>query len=227
MTSRPPRSAPILGVIYDHDGTLVNSLPVVVAATNRALVEHGHAEDAGAAIIAAMVLPTAPRMGHHSGVSDSAGQWRLAHAFYRIARELAGLATLYPGVPELLAACAGRGLPQGVVSNNDGAFVRAVLTGFGLDHHFAALIGEQDMPAPKPDPAGLLLAAGRMARAARRLHLRRRQRQRRHRRARRRHALGGRHLGHPHPRAGARHGLRLGGGAAGGDRGVAGEDLAG
>ena len=164
MPSRPPRSAPIHGVLYDHDGTLVNSLPVVVAATNRALREHGHAEDAGAAIIAAMVLPTAPRMGHHSGVTDGAGQSRLAHAFYRIARELAGLASLYPGVPELLAAAAVRGLPQGVVSNNDGAFVRAVLTGFGLDHHFAAVIGELDMPAPKPDPRGLLLAAERMGR---------------------------------------------------------------
>ncbi len=147
----------IRAVIYDHDGTLINSLPLVVAATNGALAEAGFATCPASDIISAMVHPTGPRMGLHAGVDDSVQQTALAAAFYRIALSLeAHHATLYDGVPDLLRAVA---RPQAVVSNNQGVLIRRILIDHGVAEFFGAIYGEEDIPAPKPDGRGLLLAA--------------------------------------------------------------------
>jgi phosphoglycolate phosphatase len=157
-TNRPaPWPKNIAGVIYDHDGTLIDSLGAVVAATNRALREHGFAPAAADDIIAGMARATAPRMGWHSGVADPAAQQRLALAFYAAARVLSPRRSRpYPGIAGLVRSLARRGIRQGVVSNNEGALVRAVLAAHGLAIHFGAIRGDADVPAPKPDPRGLL-----------------------------------------------------------------------
>lgn len=150
----------IRGVIYDHDGTLVDSLPMVIAATNRVLVANGHPAAPPHEVVAAMVLPTAPRMGHHAQVSDPAAQARLAAEFYAAARELGpSHARAYDGFPAVVSAFAARGIGQAVVSNNEGAVVRIIMAHLGLAPHFAALYGEEDVAAPKPDPRGIIQAA--------------------------------------------------------------------
>ena len=118
----------ISAILYDHDGTLVNSLPVVVAATNGVLAKNGYPVETPEVVIAAMVLATAPRMGHHARVSDPLVQRRLAAEFYAEARILGPrLATAYDGIAELLATIAGRGIAQGVISNNQGEVVRIIV----------------------------------------------------------------------------------------------------
>lgn len=150
----------VRAVIYDHDGTLINSLPMVVAATNRVLVANGFAEEPPAAVIAAMVLATGPRMGHHARITDALTQNRLAGEFYAAARELGPVhARSYDGIPDVVSAFASRGIGQAVVSNNEGAVVRIIMRHLGLARHFAALYGEDDVAAPKPDPRGILQAA--------------------------------------------------------------------
>jgi phosphoglycolate phosphatase len=147
-------------VLYDHDGTLVNSLAVVVAATNRVLERHGYSAEKPELVIAGMVLATAPRMGHHARVNDRIIQERLAADFYAEARVLGPqLATAYMGVAEMLSAVAKCNLAQGVVSNNQGDVVRLILTHLKLADHFALMYGEDQVPAPKPHPSGLQQAA--------------------------------------------------------------------
>lgn len=150
----------VRAVLYDHDGTLVDSLPMVVAATNRVLVANGHGAAPRDAVIAAMVLPTAPRMGHHAHTSDAIEQGRLAAEFYAAARELGPVhARAYEGIPSVVSAFAARDIRQAVVSNNEGAVVRIIMRHLGLAQHFAALYGEDDVAAPKPDPRGIVQAA--------------------------------------------------------------------
>ena len=146
-------------VLYDHDGTLVDSLAVVVAATNAVLAGRQLPERPAAEIIKAMVLATAPRMGFHAGVDDPVIQLAMAREFYAAAIHMPERVRVYAGVPALLAAIAERGIPQGVISNNQGAFVRAAMRFLGLDGRFATLLGEEDVSATKPSPSGLLLAA--------------------------------------------------------------------
>lgn len=153
MRLPPPRA-----VLFDHDGTIVDSLAVVVAATNEVLVAHGHAAAPAADVIAAMVLATAPRMGFHAREADPARQRRMADDFFLAAHRHRALARPYPGVADLLAALTGRGVRCGVVTNNQGAFVRAVAETLALAPYLSVVVGEEDMPAPKPDPRGLRAA---------------------------------------------------------------------
>lgn len=150
----PPRA-----VLFDHDGTIVDSLAVVVAATNETLVARGHPAAAPADVVAAMVLPTGPRMGFHACEPDPLRQQCLAKDFYQAAHRHRHLARAYDGVPDLLAALIARGIPCGVVTNNQGSFVRGVADRLGLAPHLTVVVGEEDMPAPKPDPRGAYAAA--------------------------------------------------------------------
>jgi phosphoglycolate phosphatase len=164
-TAPPPGR--ISGVLFDHDGTLVDTLAMVVTATNHVLAAHGRPQVDGAVIIAAMIYPTTERMARHAQVSDPALQRRLAADFVAAARGLSpALARPYPGVDDLLRALTARGVAMAVVSNNDGVFVRRVLAAHRLEHAFACAYGEEDMPAPKPHPGGVTRAAAVMARSA-------------------------------------------------------------
>lgn len=151
----------VAAVIYDHDGTLVDSLAVVVEATNAALRDRGLPERPAIEVVKGMAHPTIPRMGLHSGVTDPVVLEALAREFYVHMHRIPHLCRLYGGVAELVAAVAARGLPQGMVSNNSGRFITAAMNHLGLAPSFAVLLGEDDVPAPKPDHRGALLAAER------------------------------------------------------------------
>jgi phosphoglycolate phosphatase-like HAD superfamily hydrolase len=88
-------------VLYDHDGTLVDSLPMVVAATNAVLVRHGFPAEPPQVVIDAMVYATTPRMGFHARGSDPALHPRLAEEFYAEARRLVGRRTRPPTMGSL------------------------------------------------------------------------------------------------------------------------------
>lgn len=155
----------ITAVAFDHDGTLVNSLPGVVAATNAALVEFGYPPCPADEIIPGMVLATGQRMGAIAKVADPDEQTRLNAAFYRHAHRLMRQhAVLYPGVGALIETLHGRGLGLGVVSNNSGAIVRSVLEHLGILRFFTpgAVLGEDDALVPKPHPGGVLRVCERM-----------------------------------------------------------------
>ena len=149
----------IAAVIYDHDGTLVDSLAVVVEATNTALRARNLSACPAAEIIKGMAHPTIPRMGLHSQVTDPQVLAQLAQEFYVVMHRLPHLVRAYDGVPQVIAQIAARGVPQGMVSNNSGAFIRAAMQHLGLASAFTAMLGEDDCPAPKPDHRGALLAA--------------------------------------------------------------------
>ncbi len=150
----------IRAILYDHDGTLVDSIPAVVAATNAALEQHGYAVASREQVMRGMVLPTAPRMGHHAGCQDPARTHRMAQDFYRVFFARAPeLCRAYPGVAELLQRGRAAGLKQAVVSNNQGACIRMVMAKLGLAQSVDGIFGEEDLPATKPDPRAPLHAA--------------------------------------------------------------------
>jgi len=160
-SARDPRPAALRtplrhAVLFDHDGTLIDSLDLVVAATNAVLAQHGAPPHGKAEIVAGMVLPTGRRMGALLGVAEPRAQAALADAFYIAAADNAGLAKPYSGMPELIARLRHRGVALGCVTNNQGALVRAILRTHAID---LRVWGEEDIPTVKPSPSGLLLAA--------------------------------------------------------------------
>ncbi len=147
-------------LVFDHDGTIVDSLAVVVRASNQLLAEFGRGPKPGSEIVAGMVHPTAERLGLLAGIVDPCIQQDMAGRYDEIAVEVSGGAVLYPGIAEMLASIGELGIAQAVLSNSSGAFIRAILGRLGVAPRFIALVGEKDMPAPKPDPRGLLALVG-------------------------------------------------------------------
>jgi beta-phosphoglucomutase len=74
---------------------------------------------------------------------------------------LADNPSLYPGVVELITALRGR-VRLGVVTGTWRENVAIALGSSGLAEAFEVLVAKEDVPAPKPDPAGYLLALDRL-----------------------------------------------------------------
>jgi phosphoglycolate phosphatase len=146
----------VRGVVYDHDGTLIDSIELVVAATNTVLRDSAREQASRAAIMEGMVLPTRERLLLHAGSRDEKLGTELARKYYLAAWRIGtSAARPYRGVRELLCAVNARGMRQGMLSNNEGRIMRA----HGLDAWIDPILGEEDVPAPKPAAEGLLAIA--------------------------------------------------------------------
>ncbi|MBN2371873.1 MAG: HAD family hydrolase [Vicinamibacteria bacterium] len=150
----------IRGLVYDHDGTLIDSIDLVVTATNAALRSVGVAGAERDEIVRGMVFPTIERLGRHAGDDDRARDIDLATRYHDEAWRLgADAAHPYDGVRNLLRIMHSRGLRQGMLSNNQGRFIRRVMSAHGLDVWLAPILGEEDVPAPKPSAEGFMKIA--------------------------------------------------------------------
>lgn len=149
-------------VMFDLDGTLVDSVPDLAAAVDRVLAELGRAP-AGVEQVrdwvgnGARVLVRRALAGGlvHDGVDDVQADAALAR-FLDIYADCHQLTTLYPGVRALLDALSGAGIELAVVTNKPERFVAPLLEQVGLGGDFRWIIGGDTLPQQKPDPAALL-----------------------------------------------------------------------
>jgi phosphoglycolate phosphatase len=144
-------------LVFDLDGTLVDSRRDLAAATNAALrrVVPG-LEPVPVEIVTAFVGEGArlliERSLRHARL-DLPADDVLPFFFECYGRCLLDTTRFYPGVAEALDALAGTTLA--VLTNKPGAFSRAILEGLGVASRFARIWGAGDVPERKPDPAGL------------------------------------------------------------------------
>jgi len=145
-------------LVFDLDGTLVDSSRDIAAATNAALrrLAPGTPEIPLPAILSfvgegARLL--VERSLHHLGLDLSPDD--VLAVYLECYRErLLDTTRLYPGIPDALDALAGATLT--VLTNKPGDLSRAILEGLGVAGRFARVLGGGDGPSRKPDPGGLL-----------------------------------------------------------------------
>ena len=146
-------------VIFDLDGTLVDSAPdigrigsVVLAAEGAApltLEETRRFVGAGAAIFVR-------RMSVARGLPlDEATQARLLAAFLDLYEGAVDLTVPMPGAVDALARLQAAGHPLGVCTNKPEAPARALLAHLDLARFFGCVVGGDTLPVRKPDPAPL------------------------------------------------------------------------
>lgn len=148
-------------VMFDLDGTLVDSVPDLAAAVNHMLGQRGCAPASleqvsewvgnGAPVLVRRALAGSV---DHAGVDDDEAEVALA-LFLQAYGGSHELTTLYPGVAEYLGWLQQRGVKMAVVTNKPQRFVAPLLAEMGIDGFFEWLIGGDTLPVKKPDPAAL------------------------------------------------------------------------
>jgi phosphoglycolate phosphatase len=153
------RIATIAALVFDLDGTLVDSLPDLHAALNEMLHEIGKlplSRDAVRGMIGDGTPKLVERGLAAAGAPPDADGSRLRRflAIY----EAAPVARTrpYPGVPEVLHELARSGKKLAICTNKPQQATLAVLRGLALDGCFAAVLGGDALPVRKPDPGHLL-----------------------------------------------------------------------
>jgi phosphoglycolate phosphatase len=144
-------------LVFDLDGTLVDSSHDIAAAANAAIQRV--APDAGEIPLDAILSfvgegarVLVERSLRHTGLSFSADEV-LPVYIECYAERLLDTTLLYPGIAEALEALAGPSLA--VLTNKPGDFSRRILEGLGVARRFARVFGAGDVPSRKPDPGGL------------------------------------------------------------------------
>lgn len=154
----------LAAVLWDMDGLLVDTEPVWTVAEEELAAQLGGVwSDQLKASIAGTRLDVAvPLILEHYG--HEATPAAVAHASDWLLRRMVELyrtsVTVLPGAVELLAAVAGAGVPQALVSSSYRSLVDSVLVhGFGP---FALTIGGDEVTHGKPHPEPYLTAASRL-----------------------------------------------------------------
>jgi len=145
-------------VVFDLDGTLVDSAADLAKATNQALLDVSpNAEPLPLDLVKAFVGDGASvliaRTLRHAGI-DLPVQAVKPVFLARYRECLLETTRLYPGVEETLAALGDRTLA--VLTNKAGEWSRVILDGLGVGDRFRLIWGPDDAGGHKPDPAGLL-----------------------------------------------------------------------
>ncbi len=145
-------------LVFDLDGTLVDSAPDIAAAVN-ALFAELSLPGVEVPVIRRMIGDGAPvlleRALLHVGAAHKAADL-MARFSVHYGENAVKLARLYPEVTETLTALRKAGCRLGVCTNKPIGPTRAVLAAFGLDSLIEAVIGGDSLPQRKPQPEPLL-----------------------------------------------------------------------
>jgi phosphoglycolate phosphatase len=148
-------------LIFDLDGTLIDSAPDLHRSLNAVLAEQGRAA-VGLEGIRAMVGDGAAKLVER-GFADTGATVEPAALPGLVQRFLVhysagrhAMTTAFPGVADTLAALHGRGCRLGVCTNKPYAPTMEILALLGLIRFFGAVTGGDSLPVRKPDPGHLL-----------------------------------------------------------------------
>lgn len=151
-------------VMFDLDGTLVDSALDLTAAVDNMLQALGRAP-AGEDRVRQWVGNGAPVLVMRALTgemypADDAVEPELFQAAFEVflsayTQSNGRYSRLYPGVEEVLQQLQGAGVPMAVVTNKPMAFTTPLLKALKIDHYFDQVLGGDSLPVKKPDPLPL------------------------------------------------------------------------
>ncbi|HEV2364400.1 MAG TPA: phosphoglycolate phosphatase [Caulobacteraceae bacterium] len=154
-------------IVFDLDGTLVDTAPDLVGTLNELLLAEGApplALDVARPLIGGGARRLMARGWAAAGLElDPARMPELYDRFIAAYRaRIADHSVPFPGVEEALEELAAGGAKLAVCTNKPTALSLELLSRLGLAARFRAIVGPEFAPAPKPDPRHLLAALERL-----------------------------------------------------------------
>ena len=151
-----------LNLVFDLDGTLIDSAPQIHDAANKVFSTKGLPPFPFAVVrgfIGSGVSVLISRLMAHAGLTQDAElRADLVDSFSKIYEQAFDLTVLYPGVSSALNDLVDAGHRLAICTNKPLGATRAVLRHFALDPVFQVVIGGDSLPERKPHPAPLLAA---------------------------------------------------------------------
>ncbi|MBT8039950.1 MAG: HAD-IA family hydrolase [Xanthomonadales bacterium] len=151
--------AAIKAMLFDLDGTLIDSAPDMVTSLNHVrgeaglhplpVDEVGHAVTRGAPGLLTVGMPKTD--------GETFESWRCA-LLDHYARSGFPLTRFYDGISELLDALEARGLPWGIVTNKIESLTHPFIRARGLGDRVSAVVCGDTLPVSKPHPEPVWLA---------------------------------------------------------------------
>ncbi|KGI77990.1 phosphoglycolate phosphatase [Oleiagrimonas soli] len=153
----PP--APLSGVLFDLDGTLLDSAPDLYEALRELCLEKGFPEPDYAPV--RQVVSRGGRAILRAGIEglDEDQVEALLPRYLAYYADCMGAdSPPFDGVPALLEALEGAGVPWGIVTNKAGFLAEPLLERIGMTARAAAIVCGDTLSVRKPDPAPVRLA---------------------------------------------------------------------
>jgi phosphoglycolate phosphatase len=150
----------VRGVIFDLDGTLIDSYQAIY------LGFHHTYSEMGLSPLSYEQVQRAVGRGLGHTFRELLGEERVPQAltlFRKKYEEVFRAHThLLPEAREVVATLRGRGIQLAVATNKLGRFSRAIFEHFGMEKMFSVILGDGDVSQNKPDPEMLFLAMEKM-----------------------------------------------------------------
>lgn len=161
MTTRKPSNTSIEALLFDLDGTLIDTAADFVAVLNAQRCAHGF--DPLDEILIRNTVSNGARALTHLAFGGSEGEpdfeayrQELLENYLSIVGEHA---CLFPGMADILLRCQEKQIPWGIITNKPRRFTEKLLDKMKLHTSCSLVLCADDVKKPKPDPESMLLAA--------------------------------------------------------------------
>ncbi len=149
---------PYDAVIFDFDGTLADTIPLIVASFNAACAEPLGQVLSHEEVIARFGIPDAAMLRRELQNRPDAIETAIEN-YFRHYENAHTMVQVFPGIQQLLEALQQRRTPLGVMTGKGRLAAEISLRQLDWQHFFGSVITGDDVEQQKPHPEGVLRAA--------------------------------------------------------------------
>jgi len=152
---------PWSAVLFDLDGTVADTIGLILRCFRHTMKTHLGEEPPDDVWIRGMGTPLRQQLGVFGRSPEEVEA--MANTYVTLQRQIHDeMVSVYPGVPEMLAALEAAGVPMALVTSRRPEMLHRTLERCDLARYFEVIVTPDDVTKPKPDPEPVLLALERL-----------------------------------------------------------------
>ena len=144
-------------MLFDLDGTIIDSIALILASYRHTLAAHGFEQIADADWMRGVGTPLRVQLKPWARSPEHLVELALTYREHNLTHH-DQMISIYPGMVDLVRQIKARGLGTGVVTSKNREGTRRGLALFGLEDAFDVLVCADDVTQPKPHPEPVLKA---------------------------------------------------------------------